>query len=131
MLARPRETRKAKGPTEANARPTRLRDNWPVRRAAWTRPPSPHPVSARSACPTFLALAGVENPAILIAEQAVQSSLALQMRARVLLLPDLNVGGDYDNHTGRLQSSYGEPCAVSIGKAPTLAWDPVRWGPVR
>jgi outer membrane protein TolC len=57
--------------------------------------------------PDALALAGVENPVILLAEQAVQSSLALQLRARVLLLPNLNAGWDYDNHTGPLQTSYG------------------------
>src|SRR5262249_2732356 len=57
--------------------------------------------------PDILALAGVENPVILLAEQAVQASLALQLQARVLLLPNLNVGADYDNHTGPLQSSFG------------------------
>jgi outer membrane protein TolC len=54
-----------------------------------------------------LTLAGVENPTILLAEQAVQSSLALQLQARVLLLPNLNVGGDYDDHTGPTQNSFG------------------------
>jgi outer membrane protein TolC len=54
-----------------------------------------------------LALAGVDNPTILLAEQAVQSSLALQMQARVLLLPNLNAGGDYDHHTGPIQNSFG------------------------
>ena len=71
-------------------------------------PAIPAPSGVRSIClPDVLALAGVENPVILLAEQAVQSSLALQMQARVLLLPNLNVGGDFNNHTGPLQTSAG------------------------
>ena len=71
-------------------------------------PVIPAPSGVRSIClPDVLALAGVENPVIRLAEQAVQSSLALQMQARVLLLPDLNVGGDFNNHTGPLQTAAG------------------------
>jgi len=54
-----------------------------------------------------LALAGVENPVIGIANQAVQISLAEQLRARVLLLPNVNVGANYHLHNGPLQSSFG------------------------
>lgn len=54
-----------------------------------------------------LAQAGVENPVINIARQAVQSALGLQLQARVLLLPSVNVGANYDNHNGPLQASFG------------------------
>lgn len=54
-----------------------------------------------------LAQAGVENPVINIARQAVQSALGLQLQARVLLLPSVNVGANYDNHSGPLQASFG------------------------
>jgi outer membrane protein TolC len=54
-----------------------------------------------------LAQAGVENPVINIARQAVQSALGLQLQARVLLLPSVNVGANYDDHTGPLQASFG------------------------
>jgi outer membrane protein TolC len=54
-----------------------------------------------------LALAGVENPIIGLAEQAVRTSLAEQLQARVLLLPSVNVGVNYHLHNGPLQSSFG------------------------
>ncbi len=54
-----------------------------------------------------LAQAGMENPVINIARQAVVSAQGLQLQARVLLLPSVNVGANYDNHTGPLQASFG------------------------
>jgi outer membrane protein TolC len=54
-----------------------------------------------------LALAGVENPIIGLAEQAVRTSLAEQLQARVLLLPNVNVGANYHFHNGQLQPSFG------------------------
>jgi|GEM_PF-919197 outer membrane protein TolC len=54
-----------------------------------------------------LAQAGMENPVINIARQAVQSARGLQLQARVLLLPSVNVGANYDDHTGPLQASFG------------------------
>ncbi len=54
-----------------------------------------------------LAQAGVENPVINIARQAVVSALGLQLQARVLLLPSVNVGANYHDHTGPLQASFG------------------------
>jgi outer membrane protein TolC len=54
-----------------------------------------------------LALAGVENPIIGLAEQAVRTSLAEQLQARVLLLPSVNVGAHYHLHNGPLQASFG------------------------
>jgi outer membrane protein TolC len=54
-----------------------------------------------------LAQAGVENPVINIARQAVVSALGLQLQARVLLLPSVNVGSNYEDHTGTTQASFG------------------------
>jgi outer membrane protein TolC len=54
-----------------------------------------------------LALAGVENPIIAIAQQAVQVSLAEQLQARTLLLPNVNVGANYHYHDGPVQASFG------------------------
>jgi outer membrane protein TolC len=54
-----------------------------------------------------LSLAGVENPVINIAEQAVRASLIAQLQARILLLPNVNVGANYDLHNGPLQASFG------------------------
>jgi outer membrane protein TolC len=54
-----------------------------------------------------LRLAGVENPTINLAQERVRESLALLLGARSLLLPSLNVGGNYHNHSGLLQPSFG------------------------
>jgi outer membrane protein TolC len=54
-----------------------------------------------------LAQAGVENPVINIARQAVVSAQGLQLQALVLLIPNLNVGAYYGQHTGPIQSSFG------------------------
>ncbi len=54
-----------------------------------------------------LALAGVENPVIGLAEQAIRVSLAEQMQSRLLLLPNVNVGSSIDVHNGPLQASFG------------------------
>jgi outer membrane protein TolC len=57
--------------------------------------------------PSALRLAGAENPTIALAEEAVRASLAEQLRAQVLLLPDLSAGFNYDYHDGRLQAAKG------------------------
>src|SRR6185437_14911650 len=54
-----------------------------------------------------LALAGVENPIIGIAQQAIRVSQADQLAARVLLLPSVNVGANYHYHDGPVQASFG------------------------
>jgi outer membrane protein TolC len=56
---------------------------------------------------TAWALAGVQNPTIAIAREAVRESLALQLQARALLLPTLNAGTNYHSHAGNLQASSG------------------------
>jgi outer membrane protein TolC len=54
-----------------------------------------------------LSLAGVENPVINLAEQAVRASLIQQFQARILFLPNVNVGANYDLHNGPLEASFG------------------------
>jgi outer membrane protein TolC len=56
---------------------------------------------------TALALAGVENPTIALAEEAVRASLAAQLAARALLLPTLEAGTSFNLHRGNLQSARG------------------------
>lgn len=56
---------------------------------------------------TALSLAGVENPQIALAQEVVREYRALQMSARVLLVPNVTAGGSYDMHNGLLQNSFG------------------------
>ena len=56
---------------------------------------------------TALGQAGVENPTIGLAQEAVRASLAEQMEARALLIPSLDAGVSYDVHRGNLQSAQG------------------------
>jgi outer membrane protein TolC len=76
--------------------------------AGMTTPTIPAP---EKVCPITLSeslrVAGVENPTINIARQAVQIAQAEQLQARVLLVPNVNVGANYDVHNGTFQSSFG------------------------
>ena len=86
------------------------------------RPPSPEEVAPpppSSALPAAAAeqvidleaawrLAGVANPTIAAAQEAIRESLAQQQRARALLLPNLTAGGNYRLHNGTLQAAFGE-----------------------
>jgi outer membrane protein TolC len=54
-----------------------------------------------------LRLAGVSNPTIGLAQELVREALAGQLAARSLLLPTLNIGGNYHHHNGTLQASFG------------------------
>ncbi len=54
-----------------------------------------------------LAQAGAENPVIAIARQAVQSALGLQLQARALMLPNVNIGTNYYLTNGPIQASFG------------------------
>jgi outer membrane protein TolC len=62
-----------------------------------------YPIDLTSA----LALACAENPTILLSNEAVRESLALQEQARALILPSINAGADYNLHDGNLQTSSG------------------------
>ncbi|HEX4147910.1 MAG TPA: TolC family protein [Pirellulales bacterium] len=57
--------------------------------------------------PSVLALAGVQNPDLLIARQRVVEAAALRQLAAAQILPNLNLGMNYDDHTGALQQSSG------------------------
>jgi outer membrane protein TolC len=57
---------------------------------------------------TALRLAEGDNPTIGISRQAIQEALADQLRANALLLPSLRAGGNYHDHQGVLQNSFGE-----------------------
>jgi outer membrane protein TolC len=57
---------------------------------------------------TALRLAGIDNPTINLAQERIREALAQQLNARVLLLPNLNIGGNYHYNNGPIQSSTGE-----------------------
>src|SRR5439155_3347866 len=57
--------------------------------------------------PQALALAGVDNPTIALAQEAVQASRAELWQARAQLLPSLDAGVSFDLHRGPLLSAQG------------------------
>jgi len=63
--------------------------------------------------PTALRLADSVNPVIGAARARIEIALADLTAARALLLPMLNVGTNYHNHTGVLQRSSGEILSTS------------------
>jgi outer membrane protein TolC len=56
---------------------------------------------------TALKIAGVENPELLLARSRVAEAVALRQLAVAQLLPDLNLGTNFDAHNGPLQQSKG------------------------
>jgi outer membrane protein TolC len=75
-------------------------------------PPAPRPHPPPDSEETIdlgiaLRLAGVDNPTINLAREQVREALATQLAARSLLLPSVNIGGNYRNHHGALQASPG------------------------
>jgi outer membrane protein TolC len=50
-----------------------------------------------------LRLAGVRNLSLVVALQRVEFAVAVQQLAAAQILPNLNLGGNYDHHTGDLQ----------------------------
>jgi outer membrane protein TolC len=62
---------------------------------------------------TALRLAGVDNPELLLARQRVTEAVALRQLAAAQLLPNLNVGANFDLHRGQLQQSNGNMLAVN------------------
>jgi outer membrane protein TolC len=56
---------------------------------------------------TALKIAGVENPELLLARSRVAEAVAERQLAVAQLLPDLNLGTNYDEHNGPLQQSKG------------------------
>jgi outer membrane protein TolC len=89
-------------------------------------PPAPAPDSATGALPqdpitpssegsdwqtvdlaSALKLAGVRNLSLVVAQQRVEGAVAVQQLAAAQILPTLNLGGNYDQHTGVLQQDPG------------------------
>ncbi len=62
---------------------------------------------------TALRLAGVQNPQLMIARQRVVEAAALRQLAAAQFLPSLNLGTNYDTHTGNLQQSNGNILGVN------------------
>jgi outer membrane protein TolC len=60
-----------------------------------------------------LKLAGVENPAILLARERVVEALAWRQLAAAQFLPSLNAGLNYDAHTGPVQQANGNILSVN------------------
>ncbi|MDB5313875.1 MAG: Outer rane efflux protein [Gemmataceae bacterium] len=56
---------------------------------------------------TALRLAGVENPELLLARERIAEVTALRQLAVAQLLPNINLGTNYDLHRGPLQQSTG------------------------
>jgi len=56
---------------------------------------------------TALKIAGVENPELLLARARISQAVAERQLAVAQLLPDLNLGTNYDTHNGALQQSKG------------------------
>ncbi len=83
--------------------------------------------------PAALRLADRANPEIGIARQGVLESLAVRLKARVILLPTLNGGGNLHIHSGTLQRSPGTILRVSSrslylgGGARTLAAESIKY----
>jgi len=79
---------------------------------------------------TALRLAEVENPQIAEARQRIGEALAVQQGAKALLLPSLNIGMNYRNHTGNLERSSGTILPTNLqslyigGGSGTLAASP-------
>ena len=61
---------------------------------------------------TALRIAGVQNPQLLIARQRVLVAEAARQLASAQLLPSINLGTNYDSHTGVLQQSNGNILSV-------------------
>ena len=62
---------------------------------------------------TALRLAGVENPELNLARQRVLEAAAFRQFAAAQILPTINVGTNYDSHTGNLQQSNGNILSVN------------------
>lgn len=79
--------------------------------AKYVIPPPPNTILEPDESPmdlaTALKLAGAENPELLLARQRVVEATALRQIAAAQLLPNLNIGTNYNLHRGALQQSTG------------------------
>jgi outer membrane protein TolC len=95
-------------------------------------PPTPAPYSATGSAPlapssqssvapegqvidlaAALRLAGVQNLSLVVAQQRVEYAVAVQQFAAAQILPSLNLGGNYDSHTGVLQQGPGNIITIN------------------
>ena len=88
--------------TEEAPRPKRVAADLPPRPASLLDDKA-EPIDLASA----LQLAGVKNAEILLARERVVEATALRQLAAARILPSLNVGTNFDSHTGPLQRSTG------------------------
>src|SRR5579883_1634483 len=61
---------------------------------------------------TALRLAGVQNPELLLARERITEATAVRQLAAAQILPNINVGTNYDLHRGPLQQSNGNILTV-------------------
>jgi outer membrane protein TolC len=78
--------------------------------------------------PTALRLANAGNPTIALARERVQEAYARLQQARVLWLPNLQMGPAYHRHDGRIQNTNGTIITVSdsnffIGGGAVMAFE--------
>lgn len=106
---RPIVSQPSPGPAQDLPTPRRLPNNTATNDAVVKAEPGVLPIDLASA----LKLAGAENPQILIARSRVVEAVALRQKAAAMLLPNLNLGLNYDAHTGPLQQSSGNVLKVN------------------
>jgi outer membrane protein TolC len=63
--------------------------------------------------PTALRLANAQNPDIAVARERIQEALAIQERAEVLWVPNLEAGSTWLRHDGQIQRAGGEIITTS------------------
>lgn len=103
----------------AQPRPMSERDKGAEASPRLPSEPEPEPIldetdGQRIDLETALQLGGADNPTIAIAEEAVRGSLAEQMQARALLLPDLNAGANLRLHRGAYLTNTGEIININV-----------------
>ena len=59
-----------------------------------------------------LRLAGVRNPELMIARERITEAAAQRQLAAAQILPNINAGTNYDDHSGNLQQSTGQMLTV-------------------
>jgi outer membrane protein TolC len=94
--------------------------NKPVVSATWSaEKPEDLPLVAPVATPIDLAsalqIAGGENPQVAFAQQRIAEAAAQLRSARVMWVPSLRAGGNYNKHEGRIQDVEGNIIETSRG----------------
>jgi outer membrane protein TolC len=85
--------------------PPPMTGNQPDARAA--QPPLLGPDTRLIDFDTALRLAGLRNPELMIARERITEAAAQRQFAAAQLLPSINAGMNYDDHSGNLQQSTG------------------------